>query len=103
MSALHSLASAMIRTFVLVIAFFVAPTSWGAAEQAAGPIGQELTLGVLAYRGLDEATTRWQPLADYLSEQVPEVHVHVRPLLRHEAEDPRDPVRFHLRRNVYEG
>ena len=24
-------------------------------------------------------------------------------VLRHEAEDPRDPVRFHLRRNVYEG
>ena len=85
MTVLHSPVPAMIRTFVLIIAFFVAPISWAAA-QVAGPIEQELTLGVLAYRGLDEATIRWQPLADYLSEQVPGVHVHVRPLLRHEAE-----------------
>jgi|GEM_PF-6830391 len=79
--------SAMIRTLILVIAFFM-PAGLAMATQETAPEGasRELTLGVLAYRGLDEVRLRWQPLADYLEGNVPGIRVRVRPLLRNEAE-----------------
>lgn len=66
---------------VLAIAFFVlGPTAWGNGEV------RELTLGVLSYQAPEDVRLRWQPLADYLSERVPGIRVHVRPLMRHDVE-----------------
>ncbi|MEW6765754.1 MAG: EAL domain-containing protein [Pseudomonadota bacterium] len=93
MPKLLKTATAMIGTLFLVIAFFVsAPASMAEDEGQA----RELTLGVLAYRGLDEVRTRWQPLADYLGKHVPGITVRVQPLLRHEAEAGLDKGELHL-------
>ncbi|MDO3377918.1 PhnD/SsuA/transferrin family substrate-binding protein [Geoalkalibacter halelectricus] len=53
---------------LLALALLLAPTASAWAVQS-------LTFGVLAFRPAEQVEARWQPLADYLSEQLPEVRV----------------------------
>ncbi|MFZ5580379.1 MAG: EAL domain-containing protein [Pseudomonadota bacterium] len=83
---------AVLGAFALGIAFFVSALPLKADEARE----HDLTLGVLAYQGQDDARRRWQPLADYLNRHVPGIKVRVRPLLRHEAESGLDRGELHL-------
>ncbi len=46
----------------------------------------EVTLGVLAYDGKEQALQRWQPTADYLGEQMPEHRFRILPLTHEDFE-----------------
>ncbi|MCU7915764.1 MAG: hypothetical protein KZQ65_07635 [Candidatus Thiodiazotropha sp. (ex Gloverina cf. vestifex)] len=39
-----------------------------------------ITIGVLAKRGTQVAIERWSPTADYLNQQIPDLHFHILPL-----------------------
>jgi len=43
-------------------------------------IAEEISIGVLAFRGTLAAVNRWQPTADYLSQKIPQHHFQVIPL-----------------------
>jgi len=59
-----------------------------ASMATAGEI-QEISIGVLAFRGEEHALRRWQPTADYLNEEIPGYEFEIRPLT---AEDMRSAV-----------
>ncbi|HET19800.1 MAG TPA: hypothetical protein ENO16_04255, partial [Chromatiales bacterium] len=80
----------MARWVLAITLFAVGTMAWAEGAE------RELTLGVLAYQLPEEVHARWQPLADYLSEHVPGVHVSVRPLMRHEAESGLERGELHL-------
>jgi len=40
----------------------------------------EVRIGVLAFRGHEQAMTRWQPMVDYLNDNVPDFDFHIVPL-----------------------
>jgi len=58
---------------------FVATGLLLAALQVALAQDKPITIGVLAYRGEEQAVTRWSPLSDYLSEQIPGHSFIIRP------------------------
>jgi len=62
----------MVMRFILLALLFLAGISNALAER--------VTLGVLAYNGIEQALDRWQPTADYLSSKIPGAEFEVLPL-----------------------
>ncbi|SDM73301.1 PAS domain S-box-containing protein [Geoalkalibacter ferrihydriticus] len=56
---------------LLALALLLVPAAPAWSEQS-------LTLGVLAFRATEQSVSRWQPLADYLHEQLPGVRVRLK-------------------------
>ena len=60
--------SKLIWQLLIVVWFFVNSNQISAAEES-----QHRTLiGVLAYNGKQQALTRWEPTADYLTQHIPQ-------------------------------
>jgi len=51
-----------------------------APARAGEPFVQEIRLGVLAFRSLEQTQAQWSPLADYLSQHLPGYRFHVMPM-----------------------
>ncbi len=59
----------LLSTFVLLLCL-----STGVQGLAASPEPRQCQVGILAYRSIEATQARWQPLVDYLNQQIPEVH-----------------------------
>ncbi len=67
------IASALIS--ILLLPVFLLPPTVAATELTKS--SRNIFIGVLAHRGVSSCLKRWQPLADYLGEQISEKHFHI--------------------------
>jgi diguanylate cyclase len=65
------------RSGLLVCVSLLSAAAWAASADEAGV--REITLGVLAFRGNDEARRMWTPTAEYLGERIPGTRFRVVP------------------------
>lgn len=72
-----------------VLSASLAGWSWSAYSQPVEPAAepQALVLGVLSYRPKPQTLKRWQPLADYLNQQVQGVNLQLQPLFMDEMQE----------------
>ena len=73
------------------------------ALQAAPAWTAEFHIGVLAHRGPEKTLARWQPIADYLGERLPQHHFVILPLSLEEMRQaviPTTGLCGHQRRHV---
>jgi len=61
---------------LLIIIAFVSPVQLVRADQGIS----DVRIGVLAFRGHQQTMTRWQPMADYLSQTIPDANFQIVPL-----------------------
>jgi diguanylate cyclase (GGDEF)-like protein len=64
---------------IFLLVFFIADVSL-AQTATSGDDGNEIRIGVLAFRGFQITRERWQPMADYLSEQIVGHHFTIIPV-----------------------
>ncbi len=76
--------SGKISSFTLTIWFFIVFAPLPAHPSIASPVQKPIRIGVLAYRGADEALKMWSPTADYLKAAIPPYSFEIVPLDFHE-------------------
>jgi hypothetical protein len=61
---------------LLIVIAYVSPMQLARAEQGV----PDVRIGVLAFRGHQQTMTRWQPMADYLNQTIPDANFQIVPL-----------------------